>query len=128
MSDAQIKPYVERMERQIALAKQRDGIEAELVHEMGLPLMWTYMIEAGELVKIGRAKDVGSRVKALQTGSAELLRVIRRIPFDCERQLHLRFAAQRAHGEWFRFHFDMLTESYGDWLLSAAKARLAEAA
>lgn len=57
------------------------------------------------LVKIGIARDVPSRMAALQTGSPDTLTLIGAIstnaPCSLEKTLHMRFAAHRRHGEWF---------------------------
>lgn len=68
---------------------------------------YVYFIEAEEsgLIKIGRAADPGRRLAAMQTGSAEPLRLLRTIATDddktLERTFHRRFAGSRHHGEWF---------------------------
>jgi excisionase family DNA binding protein len=65
-----------------------------------------YVIRAGEMVKIGKAVNVAKRLKGLQTASPVPLSVIHTIASDdgdaLEIELHRRFAAHRANGEWFR--------------------------
>jgi hypothetical protein len=73
--------------------------------------MYVYFIQAGRtngLVKIGYAKDPEKRMADLQIGSSLPLRLIYKIKVsglaearDKERYFHLKFARQRAHGEWF---------------------------
>lgn len=55
------------------------------------------------LIKIGTSYDVEKRRKDLQAGSPVALRVLVTTKGDHEDEhvLHLRFAAHRAHGEWF---------------------------
>lgn len=56
-------------------------------------------------VKIGRANNIANRMTAFQTHTPEdvkLLAVLSENPLD-ERAFHLRFAAWRVRGEWFRF-------------------------
>jgi hypothetical protein len=57
------------------------------------------------LIKIGRAADLASRLRALQTGSPDKLRVIGVLPcaspLPHEKGLHEQFSALRQHGEWF---------------------------
>lgn len=64
-----------------------------------------YFIQCGTHgpIKIGTARDIGSRMDTLQTASPYLLRLLTSIPGDhaVERDMHLRFAADRLHGEWF---------------------------
>jgi hypothetical protein len=64
---------------------------------------YTYFIQSGEEgpIKIGRASDVYRRLKELQTGSAERLRVIAVINGDHERSMHEFCNGSRIGGEWF---------------------------
>lgn len=65
-----------------------------------------YFVEAtrSDLVKIGKADRLRSRYLGLVTMSPEPLRLLAIKPggFADERELHKRFASDRAHGEWFR--------------------------
>ncbi len=65
----------------------------------------TYVIQAvsGGPIKIGRtASDPKKRLRELQTGSPEPLRIVHVFDGDHERELHDRLSAYRLHGEWFR--------------------------
>lgn len=66
---------------------------------------YIYLVQAGGRYKIGKATDVTKRIKSLQTGSAEEIRLIHTIPTQrvelAEKQLHTRFKAKRERGEWF---------------------------
>lgn len=53
------------------------------------------------LIKIGRTTDIRKRLAALQCGAGQPLAVLGVIPGDVERELHIRFAGLRVHGEWF---------------------------
>lgn len=79
-------------------------------------------------IKIGRSKDVPARLKQLQTGCPNRLRVILTIPDrgDLEFPLHKRLEhhRMRADGEWFRYEclpdlpdwiYEMLDLSTEDW-------------
>jgi hypothetical protein len=58
-----------------------------------------------DLVKVGYASHMPSRLSELQTGSASELvleRTIAAVDRAEEKQLHARFAAKRVHREWFR--------------------------
>lgn len=44
--------------------------------------------------------------------------MIRTMPFDCEGRMHRHFAEHRTQGEWFKFHPDMLTETFTGELLA----------
>ncbi|MFJ6775736.1 GIY-YIG nuclease family protein [Kitasatospora sp. NPDC091257] len=56
-------------------------------------------------VKIGRSVDPPSRLASLQAGSPVELRLLATFPGGprLEKYLHVRFADQRVHGEWFDF-------------------------
>lgn len=58
----------------------------------------------GELVKIGFAADLTSRLRHLQTGSPVKLEVLAAIAggVSLERDYHRQFGDQRERGEWFR--------------------------
>jgi hypothetical protein len=65
-----------------------------------------YFIQSdmGGPVKVGCANDVETRLRALQKYSPFKLRVrhvIEKVPVKKERELHVRFAKYRLHGEWF---------------------------
>lgn len=59
--------------------------------------------EVTRLIKIGFASAIGRRIIDLQCGSPDVLHLIwhYEAPFSHEVELHHRFAASRAHGEWF---------------------------
>jgi hypothetical protein len=63
----------------------------------------TYVIRRGDdgPVKIGRSRNVGSRISELQGGCAERLRLLHTIDGDVEKRLHGELAAFRVGGEWF---------------------------
>lgn len=62
-----------------------------------------YFIRAGDLVKIGHSVNPPQRLRMLRTGSPVPLEFwhLEAGGKDRERELHERFAADRAHGEWF---------------------------
>jgi hypothetical protein len=67
---------------------------------------FVYFIQAGDdgPIKIGWALDPTARLKELQVGCPEPLRLLMTIADDgeLESQLHRRFASLRLRGEWFR--------------------------
>lgn len=69
---------------------------------------FVYFVEAetSRLIKIGVARDMTERLRGLQTGSPDKLRVIALIrtadPERLEQVLHLEFRDTRQHGEWFK--------------------------
>ncbi len=83
-------PWIERVRRQVGHAGQYPRI---------------YFVAAGKrAVKIGTARNVKSRLAALQTANHEPLRVLGSIRGDryVERAIHRKFAKLRIRGEWFR--------------------------
>lgn len=67
-----------------------------------------YVIEAGEFVKVGIAKDPEARVSTMQTGNPHKMRVAwslilddRRMAMGVERFAHQFLATFRRNGEWF---------------------------
>lgn len=75
--------------------------------------MTVYLARAGEdgPVKIGTARDVPRRLATLGRASPLPLLLLRTVEGAraVEQWFHRRFAAQRMHGEWFRYCADMLT-------------------
>lgn len=76
-------------------------------------------------IKIGVAIDVPNRVKQLQTGSDQTLRILATFPGDekFEKFLHEKFGAHRIrdNGEWFLPHPDLM-DFLGDHFRRYAKA------
>ncbi|HXI11334.1 MAG TPA: GIY-YIG nuclease family protein [Thermoanaerobaculia bacterium] len=70
------------------------------------PTGWCYLyvIQSGAFVKIGRARDIASRLQNLQIGSPEPLRLLAVAPthWTLEDVAHRAFAEAREQGEWFR--------------------------
>lgn len=70
--------------------------------------MYVYFIRADRLnlIKIGRAENVGRRLAGMRSNSADrltLLGVIKEVRTEAlEARLHRRFVKYRSHGEWFR--------------------------
>lgn len=67
------------------------------------PVVYFIRAESSGLIKIGKANNPVSRLKAIQTGSTEKLTLIAYTPGSHaeEKALHRRFASRRRHGEWF---------------------------
>jgi hypothetical protein len=63
--------------------------------------MKTYLIGAGQMVKIGRSRDPERRLRKLQTGSPSILRLLVVLDGDHEETLHKRFQAEHIQREWF---------------------------
>lgn len=79
--------------------------------------MSVYIIRVGQsnLVKIGVAKNVMSRMATLQTGHHDELSLLRVVDGDCtvERWFHREFKHCRRRREWFEFDPAMLTVVLG---------------
>ena len=63
----------------------------------------TYLItsEKTNLIKIGKSTSPKKRLKELQCGSSEVLKISHIFDADIERLLHINFNDKRSHGEWF---------------------------
>jgi len=66
-------------------------------------------------IKIGRAKDLNKRIKALQTASPVPLKLLKSVQLSSEKEsheleqsLHKRFSDFRMQGEWFRSEAELL--------------------
>ncbi|MFG6108302.1 GIY-YIG nuclease family protein [Stenotrophomonas nematodicola] len=71
-------------------------------------MIYFFIEDTDELVKIGRAKDIERRRRNLQTGNHRKLLLLGWIRTDddvrVEREIHEHFNVQRGRGEWF--HID----------------------
>lgn len=65
------------------------------------PEFQTYFITDGFFVKIGRAYSVENRLKALQTGNPNRLRIVLTVDSDVENLFHTCFKNYRRVCEWF---------------------------
>lgn len=76
-------------------------------------------------IKIGFTRDVAGRLRQLQTGHHDRLRVLRSMRGDkaLEAWLHRRFAAHRLTGEWFTPHRDLLRYIIDNTLADDERAR-----
>ena len=75
----------------------------QLTGEVGKP-GYVYFLRMGDTLKIGFSRNVGVRLRSIQTGCPEPAEVIKIIPGtdQTERYFHAHFAAHRLSGEWFR--------------------------
>jgi hypothetical protein len=69
----------------------------------------TYLIRCGSFVKIGMAADIADRLRALEAANPHELDVLKVLAGgrQVERSLHVRFAAYRHRGEWFRLEGEL---------------------
>lgn len=84
-----------------------------------------YFLRAGEFIKIGKTTgDPSSRVAQLQTGCPFPIEVLATMPGGRGREakLHKKFAALRAHGEWF--HASPVLMAFIDGLSQRAEGAL----
>lgn len=72
-------------------------------------MSFVYLIASGRnIIKVGMAKDVGKRVRALQTGGPFEMQVIHKIEVGAdnvaalEKLIHKCLRSYRIRGEWFR--------------------------
>lgn len=73
---------------------------------------YIYAVQAGDggPVKIGVSKSPEERMRSLQIGCGETLRLLGKAPGSPkgEKLIHAMFAEHRRHGEWFEPHPDLL--------------------
>lgn len=78
-----------------------------------------YLIRCGELYKIGKAADVGARLRGMSLPSKPEIVATAHFPkpYNVERELHRKYKHCRENGEWFRLKADEVEQ---------VKTRLAE--
>ncbi|MDV8154526.1 GIY-YIG nuclease family protein [Acinetobacter bereziniae] len=66
-------------------------------------LLKTYVVQDVDtgIVKIGKSKNVQTRLSAIKNNSGRNLKIIAIFPEDIEKQLHIKYAEFRKVGEWF---------------------------
>jgi hypothetical protein len=79
---------------------------------------YLYIIRAGFHLKIGRAVNVWTRLRELQTGSPDKYELLAAVPSHAaiEPLIHLKFKHHHIQGEWFEMGEDIL--SFAKWLRS----------
>lgn len=90
--------------------------------------MPAYIVRSGDTgpVKIGHAESVADRIRALQTGHPEQLRLVRVIEGDgdIEGAFHERFKGHHIRGEWFQYVPEMASfEPSETWAAAGRKVR-----
>lgn len=113
---------VVRLWRSQKRAEARGVLHATRIHRAFKPIKpmrrsidgwcYVYIIQDGDMVKIGKAVHPMERLKSLQTGHSRPLALVAAIPAhaDLERALHRRFDNLRLPGtEWFRLAPEMET-------------------
>lgn len=93
-----------RQETGLSILKMRDGRRA-IKNEHKDKKSFVYFVElVGQgVMKIGRAKDIASRVSSIQSSTPGEIKLLGTIPGgrEVERDAHSHFAQHRARGEWF---------------------------
>jgi hypothetical protein len=86
---------------------------AKLAHQTHF--VYFVLNEDSNAIKIGRARDLAKRMKALQTSSPALLKLMKAIQVEgseeaqeLERSLHKKFSETRLSGEWFQAEEELL--------------------
>lgn len=71
---------------------------------------YLYVVQGGDLVKIGHTTRLSSRLKALRTANGTPVTLLALVPAHpaMEKAIHQRFAHLRASGEWFRVDGELL--------------------
>lgn len=121
---AHLQPKKDKVKAVALLAE----VEAERSRLFGRQWMtqtyqgFVYFLECEGRIKIGFAKNVENRIRALTTSAPRPIRLLATMEGtrDDERKLHERFAIYRTHGEWFN-PGDRLTEYIRDISQDAPK-------
>lgn len=84
--------------------RELDGDRDKMRGSRAVALDYVYFIQCEQFVKIGRASDVEARLRGLQKTMPFTLRLLATEEGGEPREtdLHVRFAALRHRGEWFR--------------------------
>jgi hypothetical protein len=87
-----------------------------------VPDGFVYILQAGEYYKIGRSKDLSSRIKTLKIQLPFEVRVLNAFPCEnaalTESHLHGYYARYRVNGEWFRFTKPAAVRQLAAWRYS----------
>lgn len=66
---------------------------------------YVYIIKAGSNFKIGKTNNIEKRIKTIQTGNSNKIKLIRSYSVQdsntLEKYLHLKFSRYKIRGEWF---------------------------
>ena len=62
---------------------------------------YTYLVAGAGRIKVGKSKNVRSRIASMQIGSPVPLRLLELVRGDCEWVLHAHLHRFAVHGEWF---------------------------
>lgn len=99
-----------------AFAAYRLMIDCFEAWQLIKPIEQVYFIgtrlEPGKLVKVGFSRDPKARLRALQTGHGEVLRIFATTPGgkDLEAKYHRRWSLRRRQGEWFQIGEPIIKE------------------
>lgn len=69
--------------------------------------IYVYFIKKGKFVKIGSSTNPKNRLRTLQTGTNQKLKLIYKTSQLNEKELHAKFERYRDHNEWFYFSKDI---------------------
>jgi hypothetical protein len=95
-------PFLPREEKQLESSSSKRGSSSAVA--IAGPVVYFIKAKRSGLIKIGKANNPISRLKTMQTGSADRLTLLGYIPGSHaeESALHKRFASLRQSGEWFK--------------------------
>lgn len=101
--DGEDRKIEKNLEKQIKTQKYPKSIKGYVYFVQGIN---------GGAIKIGYSDNPETRLKALQTGYPDILKILLLVPGTekTERYFHNKFAEYRLNGEWFRPEQDILKE------------------
>lgn len=84
--------------------KMREVIHYALGGDYWAKKTWIYFVRVGDAVKIGRAKDLGARLRLLRVDNADEVQLLAKIRGTVagEKEIQDLFHKSRIRGEWFR--------------------------
>ena len=107
-------------------AKQNAGFPSEQVErELVDPGVYFLKSEATGLTKVGCSGDLGERIRGIQGGSGEELRLIAKIPAReyraAEKHIHKVLQKKRSRAEWFNLSLPDIEIAIRSWFTAGWK-------
>lgn len=108
--------FIEDLARDLSAAEEADRqLKIKQLQPKSYPAdrcvgAFVYFIHAGDLVKIGTAKSIKNRMRALQSGCPHPMMLVHFVAGSksTERKFHKMFSHHRRHLEWFSLDGDLL--------------------
>jgi hypothetical protein len=110
--DPRWNDYHRRKEEEARIKMEKSSLDARQKKKLLKTEGYIYFVqgESGGPIKIGHSIDPEKRIKELQTGYPDMLKLLFMIPGseERERQVHKMLSKHRLNGEWFRPDAELL--------------------